>query len=94
MRPVLASPLIVAGATLLATQGLAIDAAPPGLPLASRFDLAETAVRPAYTHAITTRDELSDQFALPELSTPPMPPHQPAKLRIRGKKLKLRLPLG
>jgi hypothetical protein len=94
MRLAFASVLMIAGATTVATPSIADDPVQHGLPLASRFDLAEASMRPAYARSIVARDELSDQFALPELSAPPMPPHQPAKLRIRGKKLKLRLPLG
>lgn len=95
MRLAFAFPLMIAGATTVAGPAIAAEGpSPGGLPLASRFDLAETSMRPSYMRGMVGRDELSDQFGLPELSSPPMPPHQPAKLRIRGKKLKLRLPLG
>jgi hypothetical protein len=91
MRLRLVHPVIIAGATALAAPAMSEA---PTLPLASRFDLAEATLRPAYAGAMTVRDELSDQFSLPELAAPPMPPHRPAKLRIRGKKVKLRLPFG
>jgi hypothetical protein len=91
MRLGLACPLLIAGATMIAADA---DADPSALPLASRFDLAAISLHSAFATAAPDRDDLSDHFALPELDAPPMPARAPAKLRIRGKKLKLRLPLG
>ncbi|MDH7641020.1 hypothetical protein [Sphingomonas oryzagri] len=61
---------------------------PSHLPLASRFDLTRFAVRPAMEighHASATR------WLATDLTPPPAPPHDPAMLRIRGKKVKFRM---
>lgn len=84
------------GATGLGTAGAAHAMGPPALrgPLASGFDLASVSVQAAFGGLPAAGADHGDPDSrwLPSpLAAPPGPPHDLARLRIRGKKVKFRM---
>lgn len=64
------------------------------LPLASHFDLSGSLLHPASLSSSSNAHMTGRQWLLPEMGGPPSPHHDPPMLRIRGKKVKLRIPFG
>jgi hypothetical protein len=67
-------------------------AMPVARPLASRFDLTALAVRAPLTAGTTERARTGSRWLGEAMGPPPGPAHGRAKLRIRGKKVKFRMP--
>jgi hypothetical protein len=78
--------------SLLAMPGAAQAAPVPPLrmPLASHFDLSSLAVR-RHFDAISSDMHADARWMVAQLDPPPGPPQDPPKVRIRGKKVKMRL---
>ncbi|WBO23452.1 hypothetical protein [Sphingomonas abietis] len=68
--------------------------AAPGvpMPLASGFDLSSLIVQPHLDALAATATKDDPRWTVSDLDPPPGPPQDRPKIRIRGKKVKMRLP--
>ena len=76
--------------SLLCIAGAAHAAPAPRLPLASGFDLISLVSQLSFASLSPALDG-ADRWMAVDVAPPPGPPHDPPKLRIRGKKVKFRL---
>jgi hypothetical protein len=82
------------GLSLLLCAGAA-QAAPwdgGGRPIASHFDLSRLTEKVAFD-AAPRASALTSRWTFHEIEAPPGPPHDPPMVRLRGKHVKLRIPL-
>ena len=81
------------GLSLLLCAGAAHGQPPvrSAAPLASHFDLARYLPHPM---SISLPHRVDGRWIWHEIPAPPGPPHDPPRLRIHGKQVRLRIPIG
>lgn len=82
------------GLAMLLSAGAAHAAAweGRGRPIASHFDLSDAIVAPAFDVAPRLFPP-ANRWALHHIETPPGPPRDPPRFRVRGQHVKFRIPL-
>ena len=83
------------GLSLLLVAGAA-QAAPSdssGRPVASHFDLTRSLTERIAFNTPSRTSNLAERWSLHDIEVPPGPPRDPPMVRVRGKHVKVRIPL-